>query len=208
VLKGQFRYVLEQDGVSYEFKRDDKNVKTTLSVVHDKLKWELLNSFIITTGIKIQTDTIKNDTLTESWGQTTILRNDQVINTVNIEGLKPSMARTNSSMWLKIKGIRSQIAYYTVSCQENDIDLVMGIGENKNLHSGHIPKELNRMVRHLRELKYKSIHEEPVMNKPVHMNKEECLKIYTDYINSFEGDIVSQVKPMQDMLKIIRKSRK
>lgn len=160
--------MLELEGTSYEFKREEKNVKTTLSVVspEDKIKWELLNSFIITTGMKKNTNVVNNETLTESWGQTTIIHNGQVINTVNIEGLKPSMAKTSSDMWFKIKGIRSQIAYNTVSCQENDIDLVMGIGENKNQHNGNIPKELNRMIRYLRELKFNSMYEEPII-KPV-----------------------------------------
>jgi hypothetical protein len=41
--------------------------------------------------------------------------------------MKSSIARTD--MWYKIKDIRSQIS--TVSRQDNEIDLVMGIGENK-----------------------------------------------------------------------------
>lgn len=208
--KGHFRYVLDLEGTSYEFKREEKNVKTTLSVVspEDKFKWELLNSFIITTGMKKNTNVVNNETLTESWGQTTIIRNGQVINTVNIEGLKPSMAKTSSDMWFKIKGIRSQIAYYTVSCQENDIDLVMGIGENKNQHNGNIPKELNRMIRYLRELKFNSMYEDPIIKPVDSISKQECKRLFEEYMNTFEGDTIKQTKPIQDMLKMIRKSRK
>tara|TARA_A100001015_G_C14910275_1_gene680171 strand:- start:539 stop:808 length:270 start_codon:yes stop_codon:yes gene_type:complete len=79
--------------------------------------------------MKKETKVVQNELFTESWGQTTILRNNQVIHTVNIDGMKSSMARTSTDMWYKIKDIRSQIS--TVSRQDNEIDLVMGIGENK-----------------------------------------------------------------------------
>ena len=100
----------------------------------------------------------EKDTSQKYFAKTPIYRNGQQIVAVENDGYKHSSARASPINTLKILILRSSLEYYTPSSQCNDMDNVMEIQENKNQHSGNIPRHLKRWIQYFRDEKWKEIY--------------------------------------------------
>jgi len=77
-----------------------------------------------------------------------LYRNDQYIGNIDsLPKLKPASARADGLNCLKCNLIRTSISYEVNSSQDNDMDELMGIQENKNqLNTHHIDESLRRLI--------------------------------------------------------------
>lgn len=77
-----------------------------------------------------------------------ILRNDQYIGNLEpLPRMKPSSARANGESCLKNCLIRTEMSYETISSQDNQMDDIIGIQENKNqLNTHQISEALKRHI--------------------------------------------------------------
>jgi hypothetical protein len=97
------------------------------------------------------------DVIRDSLCKVAVVRNNQVITRVCIDGFKPSSVRANAEAALQVFHLRCEIVYNTVSSQDNPMDICMGIQENKNQHSGELPLPLSRLIGELKFQKYTEI---------------------------------------------------
>ncbi len=125
----------------------------------------ILKANVIYNGVKtigtydLQFIDIKKDKdlLQDEFCKTTIIRNKQCIQSVEIPDFKPSSARGDAISSMKTLLLRSEIEYETYSSQNNRIDEVIGIQENKNQHSGTLPEEILRFISKFRKDRWNEI---------------------------------------------------
>ncbi len=86
-----------------------------------------------------------------------IIRNMQYITGIEMDGFRISSARANPASYMKIVLYRSELSYNTKSYPKNRMDMAIGIQENKNQHCNELPKNLMRMLSHIREERYSEI---------------------------------------------------
>lgn len=76
-------------------------------------------------------------------------------NNQRIVSIKPERATNNSrgnwESYFKIEHVRCSIVFETTSSQENRKDILFGIQQNKNQHSGELPKQLIRLLQYLHD---------------------------------------------------------
>jgi len=111
-----------------------------------------------------------------------IMRNDQYIgNLYPLPRLKPSSARADGFSCLKNSLIRTEISYDTTSSQDNVMDEIIGIQENKNqLNTYQIPEELKRLIEDNITDTAKEIWE--IMNSKIEKNMQENERIRKEKI--------------------------
>ena len=126
-----------------------------------------------------QEDNVKSDLFYPS-----INRNSQYIGNMDqLPRLKPSSGRANGKECIKNSLIRTELNYVVYSSQDNPIDDIMGIQENKNqLNTNHVPEGLKRIV-------------------------EDCIiKTSTEIWNSFKNaeklDTELKLKKLQEKMRI------
>lgn len=90
-----------------------------------------------------------DDIKTDLW-YPSLYRNNQYIGNIRpLPNFKPTSARASGSCCLKLYRIRTSINYEVNSSQDNEIDELMGIQENKNqLNTGHIDESFKRLIEH------------------------------------------------------------
>jgi hypothetical protein len=87
-----------------------------------------------------------------------LLRNNQVIGTFKLDGIKISSSRGNAETMHKIYGVKLHVYYWPVSTLDNEQDISMGVQENKTQHNGDsLPIPFKRLITYLKIEKSKSI---------------------------------------------------
>ena len=97
------------------------------------------------------------DDIRASIGILQIIRNEQYITGIEMDGFKISSARAHPAAYMKIVLYRSELSYSTKSYPKNRMDIAIGIQENKNQHCNELPKNLMRILSHIREVRYSEI---------------------------------------------------
>jgi hypothetical protein len=92
----------------------------------------------------------QKDVIKENYSKTSIYRNGQKITSVSLEGFKFSSARGGGESLLKTVHHRTEISYETNSNQENSVDEVHGIQQNKNQNQNNLPKNYTRLLEYLK----------------------------------------------------------
>ena len=93
----------------------------------------------------------QKDAVKEFCSKTSVYRNNQRITGYGIEGFNFTNARANGGAMIENVLHRTEISYETASTQENRIDNVHGIQQNKNQNQNELPKQYNRLLKFLKE---------------------------------------------------------
>jgi hypothetical protein len=99
----------------------------------------------------------QKDVIKEFASKVPIYRNNQRITSVPLDGFKVSSARAGGESLLKIVLHRAEISYKTVSTQENIMDSLHGIQQNKNQNQNDLPKQYTRLIEYLKNYDYQRI---------------------------------------------------
>ena len=99
----------------------------------------------------------QKDVIKEFASKVPIYRNKQRITSVPLDGFKVSSARAGGESLLKIVFHRAEISYKTVSTQENIMDSLHGIQQNKNQNQNDLPKQYTRLIEYLKNHDYQRI---------------------------------------------------
>jgi len=94
----------------------------------------------------------EKDILKEFCSKMALVRNDQVITHLTLEGVNVGNARANADSLMEIIYHRSELSYYTLSVQGNRMDKAMGIQQTKSQHEGTISKNLERLLIALKKM--------------------------------------------------------
>ena len=98
------------------------------------------------------------DEMKANIGKLHIVRNTQLVACIEmVDGFKISSSRASADANMKTILHKTELSYETKSCQDNRMDIAVGIQENKNQHSGDLPKGLIRMITHIKTLRYSEI---------------------------------------------------
>jgi len=99
-----------------------------------------------------------NEELKSNIGKLHIVRNTQLVACIEmVDGFKISSSRGNADANMKTILHKTELSYYTKSCQDNRMDIAVGIQENKNQHSGDLPKGLMRLIVYIKTMRYSEI---------------------------------------------------
>ncbi|WP_396189482.1 ATP-binding protein [Flavobacterium sp.] len=132
-------------------------------------------------------DISKNkDNLTQYLSHTRLIRNKQNICFITTD-IKPSSARADYQTYIKIRHCTCELSYETISDQQNELDKIMGIQQNKNQHCGSVEKGLERWIDHYRKCKWEEI-------KEYFMN---CLQTASDNIMEDPDKIIDDTDKLQ-----------
>jgi len=99
----------------------------------------------------------QKDVIKEWASRVPIYRNNQRITSIPLDGFKVSSARAGGESLLKIVLHRAEISYDTDSKQENILDNLHGIQENKNQNQNDLPKQYTRLIEYLKNYHYEKI---------------------------------------------------
>ena len=102
-------------------------------------------------------DSTNRDDIKEFIAKLQINRNNQYVTSIEIDGFKISSARGNADSYMKTVLFRTELSYETKSCQDNRMDIAMGIQGNKNQHCNKLPKNLMRLISHIKAMRYAEI---------------------------------------------------
>ena len=94
----------------------------------------------------------EKDILKDFCSKMALVRNDQVITHLTLEGVNVGNARANADSLMEIIYHRSELSYYTLSVQGNRMDKAMGIQQTKSQHEGTILKNLERLLIALKKM--------------------------------------------------------
>ncbi len=95
------------------------------------------------------------DNLKQFYSKTPIYRNEQYITFFDIDRKSSSISRGNGASMLETIYHRSEISYKTYSSQDNFIDNIFGIQQNKNQNQREYPEQLIRLLKYLKKNDYK-----------------------------------------------------
>lgn len=84
-----------------------------------------------------------------------LIRNKQAIMWYHLDG--KSMFRAPAIETIKMKDLRTELSYNTISCQDNPMDICMGIQEVKTQHSKVLPTPLLRIMIEFKNRKFNQI---------------------------------------------------
>jgi hypothetical protein len=99
----------------------------------------------------------QKDIIKEFCSKTPIYRNDQRVTSLPLEGFKCTSSRAGGELLLKIVLHRTEISYETFSKQENMMDNIHGIQQNKNQNQNEFPKQYTRLIEFLKNYDYERI---------------------------------------------------
>ena len=94
---------------------------------------------------------INNDDYKKFCGQISIFRNNQRITGFTPEGYNINNSRADGKQKIKYSYHRVSLSYETESKQNNSIDEIHGIQQNKNQNQNDFPKNYQRLVKYLKE---------------------------------------------------------
>jgi len=88
----------------------------------------------------------EKDPLKTLFSKMPLVRNNQVITHLTMEGVNVGSARGGADSLMEMVYHRSELSYKTHSTQNNRMDKAMGIQQNKNQHHGALPKNMERLL--------------------------------------------------------------
>jgi hypothetical protein len=106
---------------------------------------------------KFMSESGQKDVIKEFSSKTRVIRNSQSITAFTLEGCSVSSARGNSDTLIKNALHRSEVSYETFSKQDNSLDIVHGIQENKNQNQNEFPTQYVRLINYLKRWHYDQI---------------------------------------------------
>lgn len=86
-----------------------------------------------------------------------LYRNNQYIGSIIIPDQTPSSSRANSELCFKLSIVHCEVHYFPVSHQNNELDIISGIQENKNQYQDNFPKICSRLFKEIKDDKAKEI---------------------------------------------------
>ena len=96
----------------------------------------------------------QKDLLKKFYSEISVFRNNQRVTGFLLEGNNPNSARGGGDSLIKICLHRCEVDYQTFSKQENNIDIVHGIQQNKNANENEFPKNYTRLIKYLKDYDY------------------------------------------------------
>jgi len=111
----------------------------------------------------------EKDAVKDYFSKIALIRNGQEITRWTPEGVNVGAARANANSMLQTVYLRAELSYRTASSQNNKMDEWMGIQQNKNQHQHSFPKNLERVLTYLKNMKMmeiKSYFHEVLANVP------------------------------------------
>ena len=99
----------------------------------------------------------QKDVVKEWTSKLSVYRNGQRITGVPLDGFKVSSARAGGAELIRICYHRAEVSYETVSRQDNRIDHVHRIQQNKNQNQNDFPKQYTRLIEYLKNYHYQKI---------------------------------------------------
>ena len=99
----------------------------------------------------------EKDVVKDYFSKIALIRNGQEITRWTPEGVNVGAARANANAMLPTIYLRAELSYQTSSSQDNKMDEWMGIQQNKNQHQHSFPKNLERLLTHLKGIKMTEI---------------------------------------------------
>ena len=96
----------------------------------------------------------QKDIIKEFCSKVGVIRNSQKITGFTLEGYSVGSARANGESLIKCVLHRNEVSYETVSKQENKLDIIHGIQQNKNQNQNEFPTPYIRIIKHLKEWHY------------------------------------------------------
>jgi hypothetical protein len=96
----------------------------------------------------------QKDLLKKFYSEISVFRNSQRVTGFLLEGNNPNSARGGGDSLIKICLHRCEVDYQTFSKQENNIDIVHGIQQNKNANENEFPKNYTRLIKYLKDYDY------------------------------------------------------
>ena len=185
--KNEDRYVLISDDGPKEIYHHGKNgFKTEPSDVRIHQTWTNVGSYEVFNGLRVDKRIFDLENPTElSTGSTflnsydsqyftpwfdaefvkeslsgcSVYRNSQLITKISFDDktFNAKTSRGGGDSMLNKFHHRTEIRYTTYSKQNNRMDITMGIQENKNQHQNTLPKQLERLIVHLKRENLKKI---------------------------------------------------
>jgi len=86
-----------------------------------------------------------------------VIRNSQVIGVMELPGMAISSARANGEAMHQMYDTRCEISYYPISNHTNELDLIVGVQENKNQLICNMPIQLSRLIKEIKQAKHNQI---------------------------------------------------
>jgi hypothetical protein len=96
----------------------------------------------------------QKDLLKKFYSEISVFRNNQRVTGFLLEGNNPNSARGGGDSLIKICLHRCEVDYQTFSKQENNIDIVHGIQQNKKANENEFPKNYTRLIKYLKDYDY------------------------------------------------------
>jgi hypothetical protein len=143
--------LFDDNNPEYHTKTDAKTGKTSIIYGNSSASSELSeyeNKFF---------DVANREEIKETLAKLQIIRNNQCVTSLELDGFKISSSRGGPDAYMKTVLHRTELSYETKSCQDNRMDIAMGIQENKNQHSNELPKNLMRLISHIKTKRYEEI---------------------------------------------------
>jgi hypothetical protein len=103
---------------------------------------------------QFMSDAGQKDIIKEFCSKVGVIRNSQKITGFTLEGCSVGSARANGESLIRCVLHRSEVSYETVSKQENKLDIIHGIQQNKNQNQNEFPTQYIRIIKHLKEWHY------------------------------------------------------
>jgi hypothetical protein len=138
--------------------------------------------------------------------QVSIYRNNQRITGFILDGFALGSARANGESLAKIIYHRAILEYGVVSTQNNILDFIHGIQQNKNQNQNDFPKNYERLVKYLKNWHFKEIKDyfnsllNPVSESESDSESDSNSNIYSD-LDSPKEKIINSNKTLPDYFK-------
>jgi len=114
-----------------------------------------------------------------------LIRNKQAIMWHHLDG--KSLFRASPIETIKMKDLRTELSYNTISCQDNPIDICMGIQEVKTQHSKILPTPLLRIMIEFKNRKFNQI--KNYINNRITEHKATLADEQNESENEPEGEV-------------------
>jgi hypothetical protein len=145
----------------------------------------------------------QKDVTKEFCSKNGVIRNSQKVTGFTLEGCNVGSARANGDALIKNVLHRSEISYETFSKQENKLDIIHGIQQNKNQNQNEFPKQYTRLIKYLKDW-----HCAKMMNyfKEVKELAQEQIRTEKKKIRSEQERIRAEQKTEEDRIRAEQKA--
>lgn len=201
--KDRFIWMDAESDETKEIKQTSKTVAKHLTLVNIHQSWKHTGTFVVYNGMRknplIFDETSLNprkldtastffsdyesnyfehkhakDSIKDYLSKVRLFRNGQCVTEFKLDGFNALTARGGGPAMLKTFHHRTEVHYHTLSTQDNEMDIAMGIQENKNQNQNEFPKVFERLIIYLKERNLKKInsHFDQVINNSIQKKRE------------------------------------